>query len=157
MSVSDGGTGSEGTAAIELVVGVALIMVPMAMVVLSFAPLLEARTFVRLASAELARTVAITDGNEPLAYQSIRDMAANNGLDPARIDVALCGGDEASLVDDPRSSCVTLDGVLERGTYVTVFMRVTVDVVPLFTQGFSMSAGYSHAEFVDQYRSIRQP
>ncbi len=147
----------QGTAAIELVVGVALLMVPMAMVVLSFAPLLEARTFVRLASAELARTVAITDGDEMTAYRSIREMAVNNGLDPARIDVALCGGGESSLADEPRSTCTNLDGLLERGTYVSVFIRVEVDVIPLFTESLAMSTGYEHAEFVDRYRSIPQP
>ena len=146
-----------GTAAIELVVGVALIMVPMAMIVLSFAPLLEARTFVRLATAEMARTIAITDGDELLAYQAIRDMAANNNIDPTRIEVALCGGTASSLSSAPASSCTDPDGLLTRGTYVAVFMRVTVDVVPLFTGGFTMSSGYEHAEFVDQYRSIPQP
>jgi hypothetical protein len=145
------------TAAIELVVGVALIMVPMAMIVLSFAPLLEARTFVRLASSELARTVAITDGDEALAYQAIRDMAVNNNIDPARVDVALCGGAEGPLSSAPQSTCTDIDGLLERGTYVTVFMRVTVDVFPLFTDGFTIAAGYEHAELVDQYRSIPQP
>ena len=146
-----------GTAAIELVVGVALIMVPMAMIVLSFAPLLEARTFVRLASAEMARTIAITDGDELVAYQAIRDMAVNNNIDPARVDVALCGGAEFSLSSAPASTCTDPDGLLTRGTYVTVFMRVTVDIVPLFTGGFTASTGYEHAEFVDQYRSIPQP
>lgn len=146
-----------GTAAIELVVGVALIMVPMAMIVLSFAPLLEARTFVRLASAEMARTIAITDGDELFAYQAIRDMAVNNNIDPSRVEVALCGGSEGSLVADPQSSCTDPAGLLTRGTYVSVFMRVNVDVVPLFTDGFAASTGYEHAELVDQYRSIPQP
>lgn len=146
-----------GTAAIELVVGVALIMVPMAMIVLSFAPLLEARTFVRLASAEMARTIAISDGDELQAYQAIRNMAENNNIDPGRIEVALCGGAEASLASAPASTCTDSDGLLARGTYVTVFLRATVDVVPLFTDGFTMSTGYEHAEFVDQYRSIPQP
>jgi hypothetical protein len=149
--------GQAGTAAIELVVGVALIMVPMAMIVLSFAPLLEARTFVRLASAEMARTIAITDGDELLAFQAVRDMAVNNNIDPARVEVALCGGGEGSLAGEPQSSCVDTDGLLSRGEYVSVFMRVTVDVVPLFIDGFSMSTGYEHAELVDQYRSIPQP
>jgi hypothetical protein len=146
-----------GTAAIELVVGVALIMIPMAMIVLSFAPLLEARTFVRLASAEMARTIAITDGDELLAYQAVRDMAVNNNIDPSRVEVALCGGSEGSLSVGPRSSCTDPDGLLTRGTYVRVFMRVTVDVVPVFTDGFTASTGYAHAELVDLYRSIPQP
>lgn len=150
-------TREHGTAAIELVVGVALIMVPMAMIVLSFAPLLEARTFVRLASAEMARTIAITDGDEVVAHQVIRDMALNNNIDPSRIDVALCAGTESSLSSALASSCSDPDGLLSRGTYVTVFMRATVDVMPLFTGGFTMSTGYEHAEFVDQYRSIPQP
>lgn len=147
----------QGTAAIELVVGVALIMVPMAMIVLSFAPLLEARTFVRLAASEMARTIAITDGDELVAYQAIRDMASNNNIDPARIEVALCGGAEGSLTAAPRSTCTDPSGLLSRGTYISVFMRVTVDVVPLFVDGFSVSTGYEHAELVDQYRSIPQP
>lgn len=146
-----------GTAAIELVVGVALIMVPMAMIVLSFAPLLEARTFIRLASAELARTVAITDGDEILAFASVRDMASNNNIDPSAVSVSLCGGAEAQLSGSPASTCLGPLGVLERGTYVTVFMRVTVDVVPLFTDRITIATGYEHAELVDQYRSIAQP
>lgn len=146
-----------GTAAIELVVGVALIMVPMAMIVLSFAPLLEARTFVRLASAEMARTIAITDGDELLAYQTVRDMAVNNNIDPSMVEVALCGGSEGALAGVPRSSCADSDGLLARGTYVSVFMRITVKVVPLYTDRFTISTGYEHAELVDQYRSIAQP
>lgn len=146
-----------GTAAIELVVGVALIMVPMAMIVLSFAPLLEARTFIRLASAELARTVAVTDGDETLAFSSVRDMASNNNIDPGAVRVSLCGGSEGRLSDAPASTCLSPVGVLERGTYVTVFMSVTVDVVPLFIDGFTLTTGYEHAELVDQYRSITQP
>ena len=129
----------------------------MAMIVLSFAPLLEARTFVRLASAEMARTIAITDGDELLAYQAIRDMAGNNNIDSSRIEVALCGGAESTLTSAPQSTCVDSNGLLSRGTYVSVFMRVTVDVIPLFAGGFSASTGYEHAELVDQYRSIPQP
>ena len=146
-----------GTAAIELVVGVALIMVPMAMIVLSFAPLLEARTFVRLASSELARTVAVTDGDETVAFSTVRSMATNNNIAPETVSVALCGGVESSLSEVPTSTCLNSLGTLERGTYVTVFMRVSVDVVPFFTRSFSLSTAYEHAELVDQYRSIAQP
>lgn len=146
-----------GTAAIELVVGVALVLVPMAMIVLSFAPLLEARTFVRLASSELARTVAVTDGDELLAFSTVRNTAANNNIDPDAVRVSLCGGAESNLSDSPASTCLNSFGTLERGTYVTVFMSVSVDVVPFFTRSLSLSTGYEHAELVDQYRSITQP
>lgn len=146
-----------GTAAIELVVGFTLIMIPMAMLVLSFAPLLEARSFVRIASSEMARVIATTDGDEVGAERWIARMAANNGFEPGAIDVVLCGGTESALGSGLTSSCLSDTGVLTRGQYVTVFMRVTVDVTPLFTGGFTASTGYEHAELVDLYRSIPQP
>ena len=55
--------GDRGTAAIELVLGVTLILIPMAMVVLSLAPLLETRTFIRQAAADTPGQIAsgVTD------------------------------------------------------------------------------------------------
>lgn len=146
-----------GTAAIELVVGVALIMVPMAMVVLSFAPLLEARTFIRLASAEMARSIATSDGDELAAVARIETMAINNGFDPSRITFALCEGNEAALTTGGDSTCTNAEGVLVRGTYVEVFMQMSVDVTPIFTDGMTVQTAHIHSELVDLYRSIPQP
>ena len=146
-----------GTAAIELVVGVALIMVPMAMVVLSFAPLLEARSFIRLASSEMARSIATSDGDEAAAIARIETMAVNNGFDPSRITFALCEGNETSLMAGAGSSCTNDDGVLVRGSYVEVFMQMSVDVTPIFTDGLTVQTAHIHSELVDLYRSIPQP
>ncbi len=132
-------------------------MIPAAMVVLAFAPMLETRTFLRLATAEMARAIATTDGDEALAFERIADMAANNAIDPARVQVSLCGGPESSLGGAPASTCLNVDGVLERGTYVTVSMSAAVDVVPIFTDTVTLDIGHEHAELIDLYRSIPQP
>lgn len=146
-----------GTAAIELIVGVALIMVPMAMLVLSFAPMLEARSVIRLASAEMARYIATTDGDEAGAVDRIETMLINNGFDPERAVVSLCGGPESVVSSGLASTCLDVDGVLVRGTYIDVVISLSVDVAPIFTDGVTLQTAYRHAELVDLYRSIPQP
>lgn len=147
----------EGVAAIELSIGFALIMVPMAMLVLSFAPLLEARTFVRLASAELARSIVISDGDEVAAVGALESMIWNNRFDPADVMIALCGGNASPVTEPLASTCLNDRDVLERGQYVTVALSLRVDVVQMFDGGLTLEASHEHAELVDLYRSIPQP
>lgn len=147
----------EGVAAIELSIGFALIMVPMAMLVLSFAPLLEARTFVRLATAELARSIVVSDGDEMAAVDRLEAMIWNNAFDPSHVTISLCGGSATPITEPLASTCLDHRGVLERGQYVAVRLTLEVDVVPIFDDGFTVAASHEHAELVDLYRSIPQP
>lgn len=147
----------EGVAAIELSIGVALIMIPMAMVVLSFAPLLEARTFARLASAELARSIVVGDGDEIAAVEGLESMIRNNRFDPSDVSIALCGGMPSPITEPLASTCLNDRGVLERGQYVTVGLSLRVDVVSMYDDGFTLETSHEHAELVDLYRSIPQP
>ena len=150
-------SGDRGTAAIELVLGLTLILIPMAMVVLSFAPLLEARTFIRQAAADTARQIASGVTEEARALDALEVVAVNNGVDPARLWISLCGGARSPLMSEAASTCVNGDAVLERGQYVTVEIVVEVDVVPIFVHGITVKTSHRHAELVDLYRSIPQP
>lgn len=149
-------SGDRGTAAIELVLGVTLILVPMAMVVLSFAPLLASRSFVRAAAADTARQIASGVASEVEAVDALTVSAANNRIDPDRLWVSLCDGPRSSLSSTLASTC-TEDGVLERGRLVTVEIGTEVGVAPIFLRTLTFQTAHRHAELVDLYRSIPQP
>lgn len=128
----------KGSAPLELALGIGLLVIPALVAVLSFAPWLEARAFVRAAAAEGARA-AVLAGGEPTSagVAFVTDLASNRGYD---VSVEMCGG----------GGCI-----LERGSYVTA--RVTVDV-PLLATPWGDVGGVTvegfHAEPVDLYRSL---
>ena len=81
----------------EMALGVGLLMVPVAMLVMSFGPGLERRSFVRLAAAEASRAVVISDGDVSTALVQVSAMAFNHGYRPAEVSVGLCGAEPAPL------------------------------------------------------------
>lgn len=126
-------------ASVELALGMALIVIPAVVAVLSFSPWLEARAFVRTAAAEGARAAVLAGDDAASAGATlIADLAASRRIDV--VTVELCGG----------GSCE-----LERGGFVTA--RVTVDV-PLVSTPWGDVGGITvvgrHAEPVDAYRSL---
>ena len=143
-----------GVAAIELALGFALLLVPMALVVLSFAPLLEARASARSGAIAAARTIVVTGGDERAVLAEIERMLARDGHEA--VLVSLCDGPDA-LIDAPASSCLGPDGVLDRGQVVSVALTVRVEVLPVIGESMTMDARHHHAELVDLYRSIPRP
>lgn len=149
--------GDRGTAALELALGVGLLMVPIAMLVLSFGPILERRNFVRLAAAEASRAVVLSDGQFEDAMLQVAAMAAGHGYEAEEVRVGLCGSQPVPVSNGGSSACpMTLqrDGMVE----ATVEMDLPLVVLPFTGEGGRVSVGgrrisSSHSSFVDLYRS----
>lgn len=128
-----------GSAAVELAVGVATLLIPAVVVVISFAPWLDARAFVNAAASEAARAAVLTAGDPNSAgVEAVAGMAGARGY--VEVSVEMCGGDRC---------------LVRRGGFVSA--RVTV-VVPLFATPWGEVGGVEvaggHAEPVDAYRSL---
>ncbi len=139
-----------GSAALELALGMAVLVVPAVMVVASFSVWVEARTFVRAASAEAARAAVLAEGDPAAAGSTVvAEMASGRGFGAAGVRVTMCGGPEWEA-GAGSGTCV-----LVRGGFVTA--EVSVDVPLVATPwgevgGVTVSA--AHAEPVDAYRSL---
>ena len=143
-----------GATAIELALGILVILIPMTLLALSFGPTLERRAFVRSASAETARYIVLSEGDEVGALDRLREMALNNGVRPAEVSVSLCGGAMSRLPEPVASSCVEADRI-GRGAVVVVRLEVDVPVIPgPRVDNAIVRVGYEHAEVADLYRSI---
>ena len=132
-----------GLVPVEVAAGVGLLLLPAALLVLSFAPWLQTRIMVRAAAAEAARSVVLAEpagSGEPSARRLVEQMATNAGLAAEAVEVWFCEG-----------TC----SPVERGDTVTV--RVVAPVALIETPfgsvgGLSVSA--VHSESVDLYRSL---
>jgi hypothetical protein len=152
-----------GSSPIELALGVLLILVPVALMVLSFGPWLERRSFVRVAAREVARFYITSDGADP--SPQLLAMAATYRIDSVRL--GLCGAKPAEFHSDGgiASDCPPLDQVADLGEAGGgVSASVEVDV-PLFVLPWSDAGGHrrtvggvvvsaTHTEYVDLYRSF---
>lgn len=152
-----------GSSPIELALGVLLILVPVALMVLSFGPWLERRSFVRVAAREVARFYITSDGADP--SRQLLAMAGTYRIDTVRL--GLCGAEPGEVHADEgiASDCPPLDQVADLGT-AGGGVSATVEVdVPLFVLPWSDSAGNrravggvvvsaTHTEYVDLYRSF---
>jgi len=124
---------------VELALGVMLLVVPVTIVVLSIAPVFEHRNFVRRAAAEAARTMVLSTGDpsaEALAVIAVQ--ARSMGIDAANVTVLLCGGEKCAL---------------DRGSVVTVEVRVLVDELSPFLPIGTITVNAVHSEQVDLFRS----
>lgn len=144
-------TAERGSVPVELAAGVGLLLIPMALLVLSFAPWLERRVFVRTAAAEAARWEILSDGDEAAVSALVAGMASGSGLDPSDVRLSLCGGPVSEAGSALRSSCLPL----RRGGSVSVEVATEV---PLIRTPFGDVGGVTvsarHVEMVDLYRSL---
>lgn len=141
-------------APLELAVGILAILVPIALLVLSFGPWMEHRTFVRLAAAEAARLVVTTNGDEEAAVHRIAGMAEAGGIAPESVRMAFCDGDPAPVTATITSSCLVAGSIVRGGTVtVQVWADVPTVVTPYGPIGIR-TASYRHTEAVDLYRSM---
>jgi len=124
---------------VELALGVMLLVVPVAIVVLSIAPVFEHRNFVRRAAAEAARTMVLSTGDPSLeAMAVIEAQATSMGIDTADVTVLFCGG----------AACA-----VGRGSVVTVDVSVLVDELSSFLPIGTITVNAVHSEQVDLFRS----
>jgi len=141
-----------GSSPIELAAGVLLILVPVALLTLSFGPWLGRRSFVRSAAAEAARYLVISDGAEGAVLERVATMASNNGYTTAELRIGFCGGPIHGLDQERLSTCA---GSLDRDA--TVSVRVEMDVpgvMTLFGTVGDLVTAYEHYEIVEPYRSM---
>jgi hypothetical protein len=152
-----------GSSPIELALGVLLILVPVALMVLSFGPWLERRSFVRVAAREVARFYITSDGAD--SSPQLLAMAGTYRIDTVRL--GLCGAEPAEVHADGgiASDCPPLDQVADLGAAgggvsATVEVDVPVFVLPWSdTDGNRRTVGgvvvsATHTEYVDLYRSF---
>lgn len=130
-----------GTASLELALGIAVLIVPAVVVVVSFSQWLEARLFVAAAAAEGARGAVLAEVDPSSAAGAIvAELAEGHGLDSAAVRVVMCGG----------ATCE-----IERGAFVVVTVATEVPVVrtPWGEIG-GLTVAATHSEPVDAYRSL---
>lgn len=144
-----------GYVAMELALGLGLLVLPMALVALSFPTWVERQALATAAAQEAARAVVVAasaqDG-ELVARRIVSEIAANNGLDVG--ELAVCFATHPSREVAP-SGCGVLR--LERGTAVTAHVQVRLPALSL--PGLDVAVGevvrtVSHTEHVDRYREL---
>jgi hypothetical protein len=131
-----------GFVAMELVIGIGLLVLPVACLVLTLPTWSERQTTARAIAREVGRVTATAGTcDRPGAVELAREMATNLGLDPADVSVAL-----DCLAGARRA----------RGGRVTA--RVTVQVPAVAIPGIGAAGAWSwtavHTEAVDPYRSF---
>ncbi len=135
-----------GVVAVELALGVLVLLVPVAMLVLSFGPMLERRTLARSFAVEVARSIVISDGQVGPGLERMLWQAKAAGVGSGEIQVAVCG-DPLREAADVAGWCSIV------GPTVQVSVRVAVE--PALLPGGPNSVTYTHREPVDPYRSRR--
>lgn len=141
-----------GSAPIELVLAIGLILIPMALLSLSFGPYLERMVLVRIAAAAAARELVLSDGSEAGVVALIAEIARNHGVQVGDVGVGFCGGAIRPVTERPGPGC----GPPAKGKEFTV--TVTVGVPALVTpygEVGTMTVRASHAEIVGLYRSTQ--
>jgi hypothetical protein len=126
-----------GSAVIELVMGIGLLVVPVVVLLALVPPLLEARSLARLGAAEAARVIVLGDGSP--ASHAEASAAARSVAGPDAV-VSLCDG-----------TCA-----LVRGSVVEVTVGLTTRRldVPLIGSLDGVAVSATHREQVDAYRSL---
>ncbi len=129
-----------GTTAIETPLALALLLIPVALMVITIPTWPERQTLARAAAAQAARTAVLADSWDE-ATAAGEDAVARAGA-----NYGLPAGDLT----------VDWDGTLARGSTVTA--RVTVRMPALVIPGLGRVGAWSwtasHGEVVDRYRSF---
>lgn len=129
-----------GAATVELVVSVAVLLLPAVVLVGLLPTWVERQAAARVAAREAARTVAVAAGWQDglaAARRIVDEVAANYGVDPDQVGLQV-------------------DGSLARGGTVTATVTVPVPAltVPAVGTVVGGTLTVTHAERVDDYRTI---
>lgn len=142
-----------GNAVLEMPLAIAVLLIPVAYLVLMFAPWSQHMNMADLAASEAARAIATApDRAVDLAAVNnlVTTIATNHGVDPGDVSASFC-----VPVAPPAQTANCAD--LQRGTIVRVTVTVEMPLmqVPIWNEsrgGFSWTA--THDEQVDLYRSF---
>lgn len=135
-----------GHAAVELALGVAVLLLPVALVVLSFGPWSERRVLAEIIAAEASR-IAVLEGSETAGASLASSIVTSHGLESGMLRLGWCG---ALPAVGSSGECE-----LVRGGVVTLEAEVWVPLIstPWGNVG-GLWASASHSEPVDLYRSL---
>lgn len=141
-----------GSAPIELVLAIGLILIPMALLSLSFGPYLERMVLVRIAAAEAARELVLSDGSAEGVLALMAEIARNHGVQVDDVAVGFCGGAIRPVTERPGPGC----GPPAKGAEFTVTVAVGVPaLVTPYGEVGKLTVRASHAEIVGLYRSTQ--
>lgn len=129
-----------GAASLELGLGAAVLLLPVAVMVLTLPTWVERQSAARVAAREAARTAVTADSPATaarLGKQAATEVATNHGLEPGAFDVAITG-------------------TLQRhgSMAATVTARFPATAFFGFTDVEAFTWSVTHTEKVDRYRSI---
>lgn len=137
-----------GHAAVEFAMAVGVLMLPVALVVMSFGPWLQTRVWAEAAAAEVARAVAI-DLDHEVGRQVLLELSRAEGIAGDELRLGWCGATPGPA-DRPGGRCP-----LVRGSSVAVTVEVWT---PLFNTPWGSVGGLwvvtDHSELLDLYRSF---
>lgn len=137
-----------GHAAVELALAVGVLLLPVALVVMSFGPWSERRVLAESAAAEAAR-VAVIELDHGSGAAAVRRAVLSHGLSEDLVRLGWCGSSTGPL-SAPRGSCP-----LTRGSTATVIVEVWVPLVETPWGGVGgLWVRAMHAEPVDVFRSL---
>lgn len=144
-----------GYVAMELALGLGVLVLPMALLALSFPGWVDRQSLATAAAQEAARAVVVSPSSEEgeaTARRLVSEIAANNGLDADGLVV--CFVTHPGEVTAP-TGCGDVE--LQRGAAVTAHVQVRLPAV--FLPGLGVSIGevvrtVSHTEHVDRYRGL---
>lgn len=133
-----------GSAPIEFAVGVLVLLVPVALLVLSFGPALERRVLARSLSVEVARVLVFSGG--PVSSDSVlrfSRLIEASGVSPDSVRIGVCG--------NPARPVGMIDGCPLAGR---TSVEVLVDVeVASWLPGGPEVVSHTHIQPLDPYRS----
>jgi hypothetical protein len=133
-----------GSAPIELAVGVLVLLVPVALLVLSFGPALERRVLARSLAVDVARSLVVSGGavSSDSVFRFSR-LIETSGVSPASVRIGVCANSPrpVEMID----AC-PLDG------RTAVEVVVDVQVAPWLPGGPEV-VSHVHTEPLDPYRS----
>ena len=134
-----------GSAPLEFAVGVLVLLVPVALLVLSFGPALERRVLARSLSVDVARALVVSGG--AVSADSVLRLSRvieTSGVSLASVRVGVCGG-SARPVE-------SIEGCPLGGRRA---VEVAVEVeVPSWLPGGPEVVSHIHIEPLDPYRSM---
>lgn len=133
-----------GSAPIEFAVGVLVLLVPVALLVLSFGPALERRVLARSLAVDVVRALVVS-GGAVSADSALRfnRLIETSGVAPASVRIGVCGS-------PPRPVEMIGECPLVDRTAVEVEVEVHV---PALLPGGPTAVSHTHTEPLDPYRS----
>lgn len=137
-----------GHAAVELALGIAVLMLPVVLVVTAFGPWSERRVLAEAAAAESTRAVVL-ELDHRAGAEVVVTMTSRHGLGTEHVRLGWCGAPPTSP-GEAAAGCP-----LGRGEVVTSTVEVWV---PLFMTPWGPVGGLwvsaDHSEPIDLYRSL---